>query len=752
MGKYITAIEKIVVTGATFKNSAEREFSPSWINFFYGNNGTGKSTIARAIRDGQGLTWKDGNSPDSFNVLVYNKEFISNELKFDDETPLMPGVLTLGEENIETQRQIEAKQVEQGQLDTRIQASITERTKRQADKTARLTAFEKACWKVAGRYYNAFGGRKGDFQSATKCAQKVLRISPKNHDFDALFNLYRTATDADAKEYDILKLLDLSKLDGAENYPLLGQAIISTADNAYSRFWQSMDKAIDWVKQGHDRYTDYADGNCLYCARKLPDDFETQFAACFDSKYSEDCMKITSYMQKYAEYMNAFIETVQRYVSYIPQQGFGDFQAYKNQLSLLETTVAYNNQRIAAKVEKPSETVELRSVRETLETINALIAETNALFEKNNAIVNHRENQLIDCMVKVWETLAVELQDEKARYLSDDKDLDDAISNLNKGLEADRHALNVLNAEITRLSENLGGSLETVKKINALLEKSGFTGFTLREHEKIPDKYEVVRGDNTLAKGLSEGERHFIAFLYFYHLVQGAWKKKDLPKGKIVVIDDPVSSMDSGVLFIVGSLVRDMVDECFKDGKKHNIRQIYILTHNPYFHKDVSFHRISDYKKVSFFEVKKDEDNVSSVIPCVEECDNDDGAENFSPVQNSYTALWQEYKDAKLPTTLLSIISRIVKYHFIQLCSYGIDELRSKVLEHIGDDNSKKRIASEMLKYFYEPAIIQDMGDGIYYTADKNNDSYKDIFKIVFEAMGQGAHYQKMSGEIRGES
>lgn len=33
-------------------------------------------------------------------------------------------------------------------------------------------------------------------------------------------------------------------------------------------------------------------------------------------------------------------------------------------------------------------------------------------------------------------------------------------------------------------------------------------------------------------------------------------------KDKIVVIDDPVSSMDSSALFIVSSLVREMIEVC----------------------------------------------------------------------------------------------------------------------------------------------------------------------------------------------
>jgi wobble nucleotide-excising tRNase len=155
---------------------------------------------------------------------------------------------------------------------------------------------------------------------------------------------------------------------------------------------------------------------------------------------------------------------------------------------------------------------------------------------------------------------------------------------------------------------------------------------------------------------LSEGERNFIAFLYFYYLVQGSWKREELIKGKIVVIDDPVSSMDSNVLSIVGSLVRELIDDCFCDGSRYNIKQIFILTHNPYFHNAVSQQMLRPeeayFKKVSFFEVKKGDDNISTIsAPCVlkvERRDPDITHENYTPVQNSYSALWQEYKDARL--------------------------------------------------------------------------------------------------------
>jgi ATP-dependent 26S proteasome regulatory subunit len=44
--KITSAIEKLMLNAATFHGIP---VEPTLINFFYGNNGTGKSTIARAV-------------------------------------------------------------------------------------------------------------------------------------------------------------------------------------------------------------------------------------------------------------------------------------------------------------------------------------------------------------------------------------------------------------------------------------------------------------------------------------------------------------------------------------------------------------------------------------------------------------------------------------------------------------------------------------------------------------------------------
>ena len=67
----------------------------------------------------------------------------------------------------------------------------------------------------------------------------------------------------------------------------------------------------------------------------------------------------------------------------------------------------------------------------------------------------------------------------------------------------------------------------------------------------------------------SEGEYNFISFLYFYHLVYGSLETDGIDTPRVVVIDDPISSLDSNVMFIITSLAKEIVKDC-RDRKHRN--------------------------------------------------------------------------------------------------------------------------------------------------------------------------------------
>ena len=80
MDKLVSAIKSITLNNATFHNES---FYPTYINFFFGKNGTGKTTIGRQLAEKNGLEWNE--NPEDYEILVYNQDFIENHFQTLDK-------------------------------------------------------------------------------------------------------------------------------------------------------------------------------------------------------------------------------------------------------------------------------------------------------------------------------------------------------------------------------------------------------------------------------------------------------------------------------------------------------------------------------------------------------------------------------------------------------------------------------------------------------------------------------------------
>lgn len=757
--KVPSAIENITLNRATFTDVPVADLT--FVNFFYGNNGAGKSSIAHAIEEDDGVVWADGKSADDYDVLVYNQDFINeNFVNYGD----LKGVFIFGEEDIEAKKRIaELTEEKKKKSDAKVTAG-EEYKQKTAGVDAALAQFQEACFSKTADIRKHFEKCMDGKKQKRNFAEAVLgEKTPKEHDLSELERLYGVAFDDTARAYAEFKKAGATTYGSLPGKELLDKVIVSSSDTPFARFLKALGStASDWVRDGHTHFSGSAGGKCPYCQQKLPANFENEIAATFDAQYQQDIRDLGQFHATYSRETADIVRALQANTTdAMPSL---DLKAYQEKLSLLESKFEVNRQRIAEKVKEPSKTVSLEDTDTLLLEIGAMIDDINKLIKANNDVVAAKKSSKEKCKTEIMQYLAFMLADEVTSYKDEVARLKTEIDDVTERGKKLKKEIGELTREISELNKHNANTEAAIDSINKILRDSGFQGFSIRAKDGVENVYEIIRENGTVAENLSEGERNFIAFLYFYHRVRGSMNSEEL-KEKIVVIDDPVSSMDSTALFIVSAIVREMINVCRNNTEYLNpqvpgdyIKQLFILTHNVYFHREVTYQQVGYYNCTSFYMIRKN-DNVSTVKLCKrknKEIPSEE--ENYNPVQNSYAALWDELRDLHSTIPVLNVMRRILEYYFLQLCGYEGSDLRSIVLEKKENrekfikqvegekpDMTDYQLASSLLAYINNPNGISD---GLNYVEDcEDAEAYKRVFQMIFDALGQSQHYKMMTGQ-----
>ncbi len=759
--KIPSAIADIMLNRATFTNMPINGLT--FINFFYGNNGAGKSSIAHAIEENDGIIWADGRSAEDFDVLIYNQDYINRNFVNYGE---LQGVFIFGEEDIEAKKRIQQLTEEKKKKSEERTAALEEYKKKNTGIDTALTDFQDTCFsktaKIRKRFEKAMDGKK----QKKGFADAVLNeTNPTEHDSTELERFYDVAFDDTARAYPEFKKVGTAptygKLPGKD---LLDKMIVSSSDTPFAKFMKALGTtASDWVRDGHTHYSAAAAGKCPYCQQKLPAHFEDDIAACFDAQYQQDIRDLQQFGDAYEKETLEIVRVLKDNLDDV--MASVNIKPYQDKIAFLESSFEINRQRIAEKIKEPTKTVSLEDTDSLLLEIGNMIDGINKLIKSNNDVVSEKRSSKSKCKMEIMQHLAF-LLDAEVRSYHDEvnrlkKEVDD-ITTRGKQLRKDISALSVEISELNKRNANTAAAIESINKI---LKDSGFQGFRLRAKEDDENVYEVIREDGSVAENLSEGERNFIAFLYFYHQVRGSMNGEEL-KEKIVVIDDPVSSMDSTALFLVSAIVREMINVCRNNTEYLNpkvpgdyIKQLFILTHNVYFHREITYKQVGYYNCTSFYMIRKN-DNISTIKLCKRQSKEvPSEEENYNPVQNSYASLWDELRDIQTTIPALNVMRRILEYYFLQLCGYEGSDLREIVLEKKENrekfiktvegqqpDMTDYQLASSLLAYINNPNGISD---GLNYVEDCDDvDAYKRVFEMIFEALNQSQHYKMMTGKI----
>ena len=332
---------------------------------------------------------------------------------------------------------------------------------------------------------------------------------------------------------------------------------------------------------------------------------------------------------------------------------------------------------------------------------------------------------------EVWRFLVEEYKVQIIAYNKDISGKDTGINKLNAQLQSKRNDYSSLKSEIIELSKTVTSIQPTIDEINKLLVSYGFLNFKIMPSSE-EGFYQIQRDNGELAEStLSEGEITFITFLYFLQLAKGGNTEENVNDERILVIDDPISSLDSNVLFVISTLIKEIIKNVKND--IGNIKQIIILTHNVYFHKEVSFEGNNRGPgQRPYYWILRKNNKISTIHPYNEN----------NPIQSSYELLWREIKEWQdnSGTTIQNTMRRILENYFSILGKNRDDILISKFETH-----EEKDICRSLLSWINEGS--HTLPDDMYIELpDGMITKYLKVFKDIFMLTDNIGHYNMMMG------
>ena len=723
---------------ATYDSTGIKMENLKKINFIYGANGCGKTTLSKFIYDSSNpiydtcnLGWKGGLP---VNVLVYNKDFRDRNFgkgKID-------GVFTLGEATKEETEKIEKMQKDLAELKTKGIEKKASLDKQEQTNLQEENEFKEVVWVDVYKeneidFKEAFRG----FLKKDTFKDKILYEYENNKEplltIEELKEKSQTIFGSTPTPISTITSIIFKELLEMENDKIWKRKIVGKSDVAIAGLIQKLN-LNDWVNEGRDHITE--DEICPFCQQKtINENFKKQLEDYFDETFTKDIERVKDVSVEY----NRSSQNLQNLLEQIETQEKEksdsklNVESFSTLLKTLINQFAINKELLSNKAKEPSRSIELTSTKEQLEAIQKIIDDTNIEIKAHNVIVNDYTNQRNNLINSIWKYLIERHHGIIDAFVKKQQGLSKGIEALKKQHQELREKYSELNKKIKEANKNVTSVQPSVDEINRILKSYGFLNFEIVPSKIEPNQYQILRQDGTTAEStLSEGEATFITFLYYLQLAKGSTQEDNITDERILVIDDPISSLDSNVLFVVSSLIKEII----KLNKQNlgSIKQLILFTHNVYFHKEVSFvdGRTPKNGDTYFWIIRKN-NNISSI----------QSYEMENPIQSSYELLWKELKNTQQNSgiTIQNTMRRIIENYFKILGKYADNDLIKSF-----DNHQEQEICRSLVCWINDGS--HGLPDDLYIEQQEAIlDRYLDVFKQIFIKMGHEEHYKMMYRE-----
>ena len=727
---------------ASYKNKVSL-VTDKKVNLIYGLNGAGKSTFSNYLHDRNDHKYKDC-SIDGLNsnheLIVYNQKFIQENFFEADN---LKGIFTLSKQNKDAEIKISNALKEIKKLEDERGIKSAELETEKSSINQKMETAKNAVWKIKIDYSGGdrvlelcLEGYKGSkdnlFNHIVGLAKPIAKPTKSIEDLKT--DLQSISGD-NAQKYSLLSQITFTS-QNLEEEALFGKQIVGNENSTVSQLIKQLGNS-DWIKEGLQYLPEkqiQENFTCPFCQEKtISNELIESIKNYFDASYEADINSLKKILEKY-------LQAIQLIPNKAKFEENPKFEVYAKDFELKYSAflkvVEGNKKLIDEKMKTPSVSITLKKSTKVLEELNEVIAKINALITVHNINIDQKETVKSTIKKAFWEIMRWDYDQTISSINTDktsSKSKTDVLENTLNSYSEKISAQNSIISEQQKLTVNIEEAIDNIKKG---LVDLGIMDFEIKKH--ADNLYKIVRGEkeDKVFHSLSEGEKMIISFLYFIELCRGKKDAIDTGKKKVIVIDDPISSLSHIYVFNVGRLIKNEFfaqkeTEINKEtGDKlvvwnYKYEQVFILTHSLYFFYEITEtnHEIRKENQKLFRLIKND--TGSTFIPM-----------KYEEIQNDYQAYWFIIKDSQQPAALIANCMRNVIEYFFNF-------VEKKDLNNFFLQEALKANRFQAF-YRYINRESHSLGQNIFDFKEFNYQDFRDAFKELFKVAGYEAHYKKM--------
>ncbi|GAA6987125.1 AAA family ATPase [Helicobacter pylori] len=589
-------------------------------NVIFGNNGCGKTSLTRAFEllisknnhiekyrtistaespsiefeceDGSYKIEPNSNiGAPSFKVEIYNSDFLHNNAPFNSEFGLKKlddGVIilegsVLGEETKEINQLKNCREkVEKRQKKIKDENDIETLS---AEQESAIKKYDEEIEKI----------RKEVTSKTIQIAPNEIKINnicevSKNkfkYQEDVLTNLKKDFDELDEamKEFD-----DLKEMESPKDYQTIKVKLESLFSFDIDKEAGQVSKEIkehinkvgrEFIEKGIELQKEMPDNACPFCKQEIINNIIQAYTSYFNKsieQFKQDSLEVSGTLKKILEQWNIkeILQSFERFEPFMKKDFSTNKESLKNALEQIKVLL----EKLQKEVGKKEGVKDKEKFQETDKKLSENYENLQKCVNETRNILNQKKEQ-----EEKLEKLKKELKGariKKAKHDSYDwqKSKEEAERKLSV-LERGHKRLNCL---LEKIDNKLKGLYDQkrpdIKIINSYLKALNLPKYSLNEYYRIV--LNSVDLENSKAKMiLSDGEKTTLAFAYFLARLKLFYKKEDL-KNLVVVIDDPISSLDEQRIYnttcLVAKINQELVGEALKENEDK--AQVFVLTHN----------------------------------------------------------------------------------------------------------------------------------------------------------------------------